>query len=110
MGLWKCGLACAGWLAMSCLVMGQAPRVNRDSVVIKDFESRVTDYVKLSKKAATGPAAAKPTDDAAKLKENQLALTAQLRAGRPQAKQGDLVTPDVTKMFQRLIAMSFSGP
>ena len=95
---------------MSCLVMGQAPRVNRDSVVIKDFESRVTDYVKLSKKAASGPAAPKPTDDPAKLKEYQLALAAKIRAGRPQAKQGDLFPPDVTKMFQRLIAMSFSGP
>src|SRR5206468_2353142 len=61
MGLWKCGLACAGWLTMSCLLMGQAPRVNRDSVIIKDFESRVTDYVKLSKKAASGPAAPKQT-------------------------------------------------
>src|SRR5207247_4418882 len=110
MGLWKCGLACAGWLTMSCLVMGQAQRVKRESVVIKDFESRVTDYVKLSKKAASGPAAPKPTDDPAKLKEYQLALAAKIRAGRPQAKQGDIFTPDVTKMFQRLIAMSFSGP
>src|SRR5437870_13922641 len=85
MGLWKCGLACAGWLTMSCLVMGQAPRVNRDSVVIKDFESRVTDYVKLSKKTVRGPAAPKPTDDPAKLKEYQIALAAKIRAERPKA-------------------------
>ncbi len=100
----------SGNAASRVQVMGQAPRVNRDSVVIKDFESRVTDYVKLSKKAASGPAAPKPTDDPAKLKEYQLALAAKIRAGRPQAKQGDIFTPDVTKMFQRLIAMSFSGP
>jgi len=50
---------------MSCLLMGQAPRVNRNSVIIKDFESRVTDYVKLSKKAASGPAAPKQTESAA---------------------------------------------
>jgi hypothetical protein len=110
MGPWKYGLGCAGLLAMSCLLMGQAPRVNRDSVVIKDFETRVTDYVKLSKKAASGPAAPKQTESAAKLKEYQLALAAKIRVARPQARQGDIFTPDVTKIFQRLIAMSFSGP
>src|SRR5205823_10579720 len=110
MGLWKCGLACAGWLTMSCLLMGQAPRVNRDSVIIKDFESRVTDYVKLSKKAASGPAAPKQTESAAKLKEYQLALTAKIRVARPQARQGDIFTPDVTKTLHRLIPMSFSRP
>src|SRR5207244_6233018 len=65
---------------------------------------------KLSKKAASGPAAPKPTESAAKLKEYQLALAEKIRMARPQAKQGDIFTPDVTKMFQRLIAMSFSGP
>jgi hypothetical protein len=95
---------------MSCLLMGQAPRVNRNSVIIKDFESRVTDYVKLSKKAASGPAAPKQTESAAKLKEYQLALAAKIRAARPQAKQGDIFTPDVKKVFQRLIAASFAGP
>src|ERR1700756_824365 len=110
MGPWKYGLGCAGLLAMGCLLMGQAPRVNRDSVVIKDFETRVTDYVKLSKKAASGPAAPKQTESAAKLKEYQLALAAKIRVARPQARQGDIFAPDVTKIFQRLIAMSFSGP
>src|SRR5947207_11026201 len=74
------------------------------------LRSRVTDYVKLSKKAASGPAAPKQTESAAKLKEYQLALTAKIRVARPQARQGDIFTPDVTKIFQRLIAMSFSGP
>src|SRR5437016_1083112 len=110
MGLWKCGLACAGWLTMSCLLMGQAPRVNRDSVIIKDFESRVTDYVKLSKKAASGPAAPKQTESAAKLKAFQLALAAKIRAARPQARQGDIFTPQIAKVFQRLIAAPFGGP
>ena len=95
---------------MSCLVMGQAPRVNRDSVIIKDFESRVTDYVKLSKKAASGPAAPKQTESAAKLKEYQLALAAKIRAARPQARQGDIFTPQIAKVFQRLIAAPFGGP
>src|SRR5438132_8922440 len=110
MGLWKCGLACAGWLTMSCLLMGQAPRVNRDSVIIKDFESRVTDYVKLSKKAASGTAAPKQTESAAKLKAFQLALAAKIRAARPQARQGDIFTPQIAKVFQRLIAAPFGGP
>jgi hypothetical protein len=101
-------------LAADCLLLAQTPRpnssTNQDSVVIGKFETRVADYAKLSKKAASGPAAPKQTDSAAKLKEYQLALAARIKAARPQAKQGDIFSPDVTKIFQRLIAAPFSGP
>jgi hypothetical protein len=105
---------CALIMVVNSLLLAQAPKTsssaNQDSMVISQFESRVANYVKLSKKAASGPAAAKQTDDPAKLKEYELALAEKIRSARPQARQGDIFTPSVSKMFKRLIVASFAGP
>lgn len=86
-----------------------APTVNPDSVVIGNFENQVKEYVKLEKKAQAGIPPLKPTASAHKINEHRRLLADNVRAARPQAKQGDIFSPEITQEFKRLIAMAFQG-
>ncbi len=87
-----------------------SPRVNQDSLIIRDFENRVADYVKLHKKVQAEAPAPKRTDSAAKIKEAQVTAAPKIRTARPEAKQGDIFTPEISELFRRLIATPLKGP
>jgi hypothetical protein len=84
--------------------------VNQDAAIASDFEQRVASYMKLHQQAQTGLAAPKKTDSAAEIVQRRHELAAKIRALRPQAKQGDIFTPEITGLFQRLIASALNGP
>lgn len=85
------------------------PRVNANAAIGARFEQNITDYMKLRQKASTGLQVPKNTDSPEKISEFQKQLAGKIRDLRPQAKQGDVFTPDVVGLFQRLVAMAMRG-
>jgi hypothetical protein len=86
-----------------------ARAVNQDSLVIGEFETQVKDYLKLHKKAGAGIPVLKPTDSAHKINQHRCLLASNIRAARPQAKQGDIFSPAITQQFRHLIAIAYEG-
>jgi len=71
---------------------------------MKDFQSRVLEYVALNKKAAGSiPAAPKNVTDSALTVQHEQQLAQAIRALRPNAKQGDIFTPSARKLISGII-------
>jgi hypothetical protein len=104
------------WLvATCCSVYAQTvapgkPAVNQDSLVIASFENFVKEYMKLHNKAKAGVPPLKPTNSAHAINQYQRMLASNIRAARPDAKQGDIFTPEISQEFKSLIAMTMDGP
>lgn len=97
----------------SCLAV-QAPAqnssaVNQDSLLVGDFEKQVNEYVKLHKKAEVGVPPLKKTDSAHIINEHRRLLAANIKAARPDAKQGAIFSPDVSQLFKRLIVKAYQS-
>src|SRR5271167_494337 len=82
---------------------------NQDSLVVASFENHVKEYMKLRNKAKAGIPALKPTDSAHKINQHQRLLASRIRTARPEAKEGDIFTPDISQLFKRLIETAFQG-
>ncbi|HWC19893.1 MAG TPA: hypothetical protein VG498_22965 [Terriglobales bacterium] len=87
-----------------------AQKVNPDAALAAEFDKRVIDYMKLRQKAQSGLSAPKGTESSGRIAEYQRDLAERIRAARPDAKQGDIFTADVTNLFRRLIENSINGP
>jgi hypothetical protein len=86
------------------------PPVNQDSLVLKDFDTRVNDYLTIHKKAQSGLPAPKPTTSSKKIVDHRQEIGPKIQAARPGAKQGDIFTPEISRVFRRLIATPLDGP
>ena len=100
-------------LSATAFTLGQTkpnPGVNQDAAIGSDFEKRVADYMKEHQQAVNGLNASKASDSSAKITDYQHQLCARIRSLRPQAKRGDIFTPEITSLFQRLIATAINSP
>jgi hypothetical protein len=100
-------------LVLTISVFSQTPAdpgVNRNSAIAADFEKRVADYMKMRQKAQAGLAVPKNTDSPEKIAEYQHALASKIRALRPDAKAGDIFTPEITDLFRYLVHLSLNSP
>jgi hypothetical protein len=80
------------------------PPANQDAAVLADFKARVDKYVDLTKKADdSAPPLKKKTEDPADIKAAQQALVERIGAARAGAKQGDIFTPEIAKIFRRIL-------
>jgi hypothetical protein len=108
-----CGKCQAKPCAVGCINKpGDANAVDpKDSAVLKDFDSRVNDYMKLEKGLVqTEPSApTRPTPSAKQIVEAQKELAAKVRGARPNAKQGDIFTPEIAAFFRQQIAAPLAG-
>jgi hypothetical protein len=93
-------------LAAVAAVWGQAQAAQ--SAEVTDFEARLAKYVQLRK---TAPKAEnrKTTDSPDKLMEQRDTIKSRVLAGRPNAKQGDIFTPEITTYFRHQIDSTLSG-
>src|SRR6266481_3587169 len=94
----------------SCLLGHAVPAssqepVNPHSLVIQDFEKRVGDYMKLRKAAGAKVPRLKTTDAAEKISDHEQSLAARIREARPEARQGDIFSPEIQAEFRRLIGV-----
>lgn len=102
-------------LGASCIFVSQnapsgGPVVNKDSLVISDFDKLVADYVKLHKKIQSQSPSQKQTNSPAKIEEYQSELAPKIQAARSTAKQGDIFSAQIGRLFRRLMARPFAGP
>jgi len=96
-------------LLLSAFMFGAQQRVNADAAIAAKFDQRVTQYMKLRQKALAGLAVPKNTDSPEKIADFQKQLAGKVRDLRPQAKRGELFTPEVVGLLQRLVATAMRG-
>jgi hypothetical protein len=70
---------------------------------------RVDRYIALRKMAAGSAPALKQTANPSEIKAAEDALAAAIRAARPDAQAGDVLTPDVQAVFRKLLALELKG-
>lgn len=73
-------------------------------VATQTFEERVTQYVALHRVLEMTVPRLRPTHDMRQIEAAMQALALRLRLVRANAQQGDLITPDVARLFRRRIA------
>jgi hypothetical protein len=77
----------------------------KEEPILKDFQERITKYLEIHKGVST-----KPSDSADKLAEQKQQVTEKIRETRPDAKQGDIFTPQIGAYFKKQIAAALQGP
>jgi hypothetical protein len=98
----KAGLSC---LALMLVVPAQAQTTSQE---VKDFQSRVKQYLSLRKsEAGTSP---RPSNSPEKLEEKKQDLATKVKVVRPNAKQGDIFTPTIAIYFRNQISATLKGP
>jgi hypothetical protein len=83
--------------------------VNPDAAVMSDFKKRVEGYVALQRKLAKGDADPQKNSSPAEIAAVKTALAVRVQAARAGAKQGDIFTPEIRKVFRRLLAPELKG-
>ena len=92
-------------LAGTSTIAGQAPPpVNPDAKLLADFKARVDQYVELRKKADDSAPPLKKTEESSEIKAAQQGLVERIGAARSGAKQGDIFTPEIARLFRRVLA------
>lgn len=84
--------------------------VNQGALILKDFEKRVADYVKVHKTVQSEVHRLKPTKSPEAIEQYAHSLARGIRAARRGARQGDIFTPEITAEFRRLIDLTMHGP
>jgi len=100
---------CVYW-ACAITAAAQAPAVNQDSLILKDFSRRVADYVKLHKTAQSEIRRLKPTNSPEAIDRYGRQMAHHIRETRRHAVQGEIFTPEITAAFRRLIGIAMKGP
>jgi hypothetical protein len=84
------------------------PGVGENAKLSADFESRATRYLNLRKQVA-GKSSGK-SDSPQEIAANQKLLAERIKSGRPNARQGEIFTPELTAFFRRQIKATLRGP
>jgi hypothetical protein len=88
--------------------MSTAVAESSQQEIIKDFESRVKNYLVLRQNdAGKSP---RPTSSPDKLEAKTEDLAAKVKALRSDAKQGDIFTPAIAKYFRAQISATLKSP
>ena len=92
-------------------IADQAKAVGADpnAAVDQSFKARIDAYMKLRKEAVKDAPRLKETNDPAKIKAAQDAMSVQIRAARADAKQGDLLAPEIVAKFRRQLNPELKG-
>ena len=79
-----------------------------DQKTLSEFSKMAKDYI--AKEHSLTADKAKPTTDVAKLQQSRKQLRVAVQQSRPNAKQGDLFTPEVARVFRSILANLLKGP
>jgi hypothetical protein len=80
-----------------------APMVE-ELVATQGFQERINQYVAVHRVLELPLMPLRPTLDMSRIQASRQALAHRIRVVRAEAQQGDLITPDVARMFRRRIA------
>jgi hypothetical protein len=87
----------------------QGPGPAENAVILQEFTKRVNNYVRVHNLAAKQAPPLKTSDDPGKIETAQLALAAKIAEMRAGSKQGDIFTPDITRVFRRILVPELKG-
>ncbi len=93
----------------ACAGLTSAPAVNPHAALLLDFETRIERYLELREKALERVGSPDVTTGPAELKTFQEALFTQIRALRPNANHGDILTPAIRSHFRSLVRPELKG-
>jgi hypothetical protein len=79
-------------------------RVLQDAVTIQAFDERVNQYVTLHRFLEGWVLPLRPTQDIAEIQASMRALGQRIQLLRANARQGDLITSDLARIFRRQIS------
>ncbi len=86
---------------------GSQPAVNPTGAAFKDFSDRLQQYLQVRAAAEAKVPDLTDTSDPSKISGREKALADAIRAGRPEAKQGDVFPASTVADFRRIIAEDF---
>jgi hypothetical protein len=90
--------------AFAAPVPGQVSALLEEAMAVQQFQSRTADYVALHR-LLEGPLPPPPvSNDLHEVRANMAALATRITAARKDARQGDIITPDIARVFRRRIA------
>jgi hypothetical protein len=98
------------WLLLgllSILLFSCAVAQKGDESAVKEFQSRINNYLSGKKKQDITK---KPTDSPGKLAQAKQETAEKIKESRPEAQQGDIFTPAVTAYFKKQIESTLRGP
>jgi hypothetical protein len=93
---------------LAAIILAQ-DAANPQFAALRDFEKRISDYVKLENNLAKGNPVNQPTDTPHLIIERQHELARKIREARAKARQGDIFTPAISKEFKRLLGLAMAG-
>jgi hypothetical protein len=102
-------VAALGLSLAASITSAQVAPVPDSIAILKDFDARVSAYLKIRRAAEGEVSALRKTASAEEIAKRQSELAVSLREHRP-AKQGDIFSPEITGEFRRLVAITLKGP
>ena len=81
---------------------------SQDQQALSDFNRKTKDYI--NNERSLEAARMKPTNDVAKLEQQRQQLRDAVQQSRANAKQGDLFTPEIARIFRKTLADLLHGP
>jgi hypothetical protein len=100
------GVAAAGLFATDHKSKGAA---NADPTIVKEFQQRISDYMKLRSDVQRGLPAQKQTDNAAEIVARQRLLAERIREKRAGVSQGNIFSPEISAEFIRVARQTMQG-
>jgi hypothetical protein len=80
-----------------------------EKTALNEFDKRAADYIRTIRRSPSGKPI-KPSIDAAALEKERSDLRVAVQRSRPNAKQGDIFTPQSAVVFRKLLKQTLSGP
>jgi hypothetical protein len=84
-------------------------QVNPRAQVLQEFQDRIEKYMELHKKAKQQAPPLKESENPAEIKKAENALAASIRSSRAGAKQGDIFSPEIARLFRSLMYPETKG-
>lgn len=98
-------------MAFAAAAIAQSPdSAGPDSAILKDFNRRVVDYVKLSKAAQSEIHRPKPTKSPEAIERYESRLAHRIQEARRGEGRGSIFTPEIADDFRRIIGAAMQGP
>lgn len=104
---WLWGLAMCTCVASAWTAPAQSREATETARVAVAFTDRVQAYVVLQK--TLEGAAQKSTAESGRIADHKHELARSIAAARRDSHQGDIFTPDVSALFERIISSAFKG-
>lgn len=85
-------------------------KVDQGPTILKDFDRRVADYVKLHKTIRSQVRGLKPTKSPEAIEHHEHSLAHGIRAARRGVLRGNIFTPEISTQLRLLIGETMHGP